>query len=487
MFHSRTSELLRRTFLVACCATAISFSALADERGPLQPYNVAINESSVSGISAGGYMAVQFGTAWSSVIKGVGIVAGGPYYCAQASSSDIWTGYTMPMLTAMGPCMKGPPPDVKRFIDKADEKAASGEIDPTGNLPRQKVYIFHGFNDTVVAQPVTDATAEFYRHYLGQGGAGNLFYQDNLGAGHAQVLGHDEGYANLNACELNKSPYINDCGYDQAGVILQHIYGALNPPNFGKLSGTLKSFSQAKYTDSDEPGSLSMGDTGYVFVPKDCEPEQGAACRVHIALHGCAQDVGDIGKLYVDESGYNAWADTNRIIVLYPQTVARPLMGLPPQNPQACWDWWSYVTHDDSYVTKSGRQIKAIKAMLDTLTAGRKPGSETAASSAGAPAKLVVIDISDSGADLAWTPIAGAEGYSVSRAEAGGDFVPVGKTSGPSFADNGLKPSASYRWQVVAAGGGGDKGVALEAAAKTPAKPMPCKDPGNCPLPQAEN
>ena len=88
------------------------------------------------------------------------------------------------------------------------------------------------------------------------------------------------------------------------------------------------------------------------------------------------QDVGDIGKLYVDDSGYNAWADTNRIIVLYPQTVERPFLGLPPQNPQACWDWWSYVTHDDSYVTKSGGQIKAIKAMLDALVAGEKPGSQ---------------------------------------------------------------------------------------------------------------
>ena len=240
MFHSRASGLLRRAILIAACSAAISFSALADEPGALQPYNAAISESSVSGISAGGYMAVQFGTAWSSMIKGVGIVAGGPYYCAQASSSDIWNGYTMPMLTAMGPCMKGPAPNVKPFIDKADEKAASGEIDPTSNLSRQKVYIFHGFNDTVVAQPVTDATAEFYRHYLGQRGAGNLFYQDNLGAGHAQVLPQDDRLSRLNACALNQSPYINECGYDQAGVILQHIYGALNPPNFGKLSGTLE-------------------------------------------------------------------------------------------------------------------------------------------------------------------------------------------------------------------------------------------------------
>jgi hypothetical protein len=103
---------------------------------------------------------------------------------------------------------------------------------------------------------------------------------------------------------VNQSPYINECNYDQAGIILQHIYGALNPPNSGELSGTIKSFSQAKYTDPDEPGALSMGDIGYVFVPRDCEPEQGMTCRVHIALHGCKQDAGDIKTLYVHDAGY---------------------------------------------------------------------------------------------------------------------------------------------------------------------------------------
>ena len=485
MPRSQISQLLRRNLLIFACVTPFSLSACGEEPGALQPYNAAIKESSISGISSGAFMAVQFGTAWSSIIKGVGIVAGGPFYCAQATGSDFWNGYTRPIFTATGPCMKGPAPDVQPFIDKADEMAGSAAIDATSNLSYQKIYIFHGFNDTVVAKPVTDATAEFYRHYLGQAGAGNLFYQTTLGAGHAQVLPLEEQFSGLNACALNQSPYINECGYDQAGVILQHVYGALNPPNYGKLTGTLKSFSQGKYTDSDEPGSLSMGDTGYVFVPKDCE--QGAACRVHVALHGCLQDVGDIGKLYVDDSGYNAWADTNRIIVLYPQTVGRPLIGLPPQNPQACWDWWSYVTHDDSYVTKSGGQIKAIKAMLDALTAGEKPGSQSGTAPGAEPGKLIVIDISDTGADLAWTPVAAAESYSVSRAEAGGDFAPIGKVSGPSFADSDLKPSSSYRWRVVAIAAGGREGMSLEAAAKTLAKHVPCDNPGSCPLARADN
>ena len=33
------------------------------------------------------------------------------------------------------------------------------------------------------------------------------------------------------AAPTNGGKFINRCGYDQAGIILQHIYGALHPRN----------------------------------------------------------------------------------------------------------------------------------------------------------------------------------------------------------------------------------------------------------------
>ncbi|WP_235580933.1 hypothetical protein [Pseudorhodoferax sp. Leaf265] len=44
-----------------------------------------------------------------------------------------------------------------------------------------------------------------------------------------------------------------------------------------------------------------------------------------------------MGRTVVDGGGFNRWADTNRLIVLYPQ-VARS--GASPFNPKGCWDWW---------------------------------------------------------------------------------------------------------------------------------------------------
>jgi hypothetical protein len=420
---------------------------------------------------------VQFATAWSSVVKGVGVIAGGPFWCAKADADDFINGFTLPVMNATGPCMNGPPPDLETLVAKADAKAASGEIDPVQNLRRQKVYLFHGTNDAVVARSVADATADFYRHYLGDAGRGNLYYQTAVGAGHSLVVLQQPNVGGLDKCEDNKAPFVDQCGYDQAGILLRHIYGALNPPNRGQLTGTMQRFDQSVYTAPDDTSPLSLGDTGFVFVPKDCE--DGAACRVHIALHGCAQDFGDIGRLFIDDTGYNAWADTNHLIVLYPQTQSSSFL---PSNPQACWDWWGYVNHEDSYVTKSGSQIKVIKAMLDALTARAASAPVVATAAAGAPTGLAVVDISDTSADLVWTPMAGTAVYRISRAGADGPFAAVGNVVGPSFGDSGLTPKSTYRWRVSAIVGGAEGPASSEATATTRATPPPCDTPGSCPI-----
>jgi poly(3-hydroxybutyrate) depolymerase len=107
-----------------------------------------------------------------------------------------------------------------------------------------------------------------------------------------------------------------------------------------------------------------MGDEGYVFIPEACE---SVRCRVHVAFHGCRQSADEIGERFVREAGYNRWADANRLIVLYPQTIKRT-WGI--YNPRGCWDWWGYT--GPRYHTKEGGQIRAVKAMLDRLSAPRQ-------------------------------------------------------------------------------------------------------------------
>jgi len=153
------------------------------------------------------------------------------------------------------------------------------------------------------------------------------------------------------ACDHRGLPFINDCDFDLVGEMFKHLYGALAPRNDGPLQGALVEFEQYEFIAA----GLGMGPKGWLFVPRDCS--SGATCRLHVALHGCGQNVDDIGDTYVRRTGYNRWADSNRIVVVYPQTGA--------QAPNNCWDWWGYTGAD--YARKSAPQMGAIVAMVERL------------------------------------------------------------------------------------------------------------------------
>ena len=102
-----------------------------------------------------------------------------------------------------------------------------------------------------------------------------------------------------------------------------------------------------------------LDDSGMVYVPRACRASQG--CRVHVVFHGCNQQRAKAGDAFIRDTGYANWADTNRLIVLFPQVSAGTL------NPQGCWDWWGYSGAD--YAARSGAQISAVHRMLIALGA----------------------------------------------------------------------------------------------------------------------
>lgn len=477
MFRLRKERAAPRFFRLALFFTALGVAPVSAQTGSpaLGAYNADIKESSVSGISSGAFMAVQIGVSWSSIVKGVGVIAGGPYYCAQGTATDGLLGNFFPDLTATGPCMKGPPPGLDPLFDKADEWARRGDIDDTGNIAHQQIYIFAGYNDAIVDPKIGDAAYRFFQHYLADQSKGNLFYQNAIGAGHSQVT-VDYGLS----CADNKDYFIAKCNYDQAGIILQHIYGALNAKNQGEPSGKLLPFDQRQFTFPESPGSYSMAETGYLYLPRSCAA--GQLCRVHVALHGCKQNFDAIGDRYARHAGYNEWADTNRLIVLYPQTVA----GNPstdfgtPLNPYGCWDWWGYTNFN--YAVKAGRQIAAVKAMLDRLTSRHVRDSPAPAPEPGIPTGVLVNDVSDTGAAIAWGPVAGAQRYTVYRAsDRDGGFASIGSVSAPSFGDMGLRPATSYTYKVTATFDVlGEAPASPAVTATTLSTPPRCDRPGSC-------
>jgi Esterase PHB depolymerase len=310
-----------------------------------------LSQTTVSGLSSGGFMAVQLQVAYSSRIAGAGVVAGGPYYCALNSALFIW------QCMGQNPLL---PPNARLRADFARDRAADGRIDPLRHLGVRRIYVYSGTQDTIVRPLAVDATVAFFQE-VGVPSA-NLRYVNDIPSGHALITagqGRD--------CADNASPYINQCevqgqAYDQAGALLTHLLGALQPPS-GQAQGTLLKFRQRGFA----PASSSMAAAAYLYVPPACQPV-GSRCRVHVALHGCAQSVAKVGEVFLRETGYNRWADTNRMLVLYPQVDARE-----PSNPQGCWDWWGYT--DSRYADKAGVQPRAIMAMVRRLGL-RRPGED---------------------------------------------------------------------------------------------------------------
>ncbi len=454
----------RRTL---CFAAAFAFATAAYSRAdpaPLPSYNADISQTSVSGISSGAFMAVQFATAWSSITVGIGAIAGGPFGCSQGSAS-----------AALSTCMGGQPaPDLTELIRQADAWSKSGAIDDTVNIAGQRIYLFNGYNDAVVARSVTDALQAFYVHYLGQHGLARLFYQTSIGAGHSQVTMDFGG-----SCSTNGGEFINRCGYDQAGIILQHIYGALAARNEGTLGGHVITFAQGDFTGTRKPIEDSLDDIGFAYIPAACEARE--PCRVHLALHGCLQSYANIGDDFVRHAGYNEWADNNHIIILYPQIKAVGLTTLGITNPQACWDWWGYLDanpmQSPTYLLKSGHQTSAIKGMIDRITSGRAASAPPAGSGPTAPSNLRAIDATDSAVDLAWSSAPGAVSYDVFRA--GPDeqtFRHIGSIPGLSYSDRALRPLTSYRYKVCVSQSDCSPVISRDTRRKVP----PCDEPGTC-------
>jgi hypothetical protein len=173
-----------------------------------------------------------------------------------------------------------------------------------------------------------------------------------------------------NGCATNGSPYVNNCNFDTAGEILKQLYGPLNAKNAGLLTGSFINFDQAAFWGNHNPNTYSMASSGYAYVPAACS--SGQACRLHVAFHGCLQSASVVGTAYYQNAGYNRWADTNNIVVLYPQTI------VTSNNPGGCWDWWGY--EDVNFPAKSGGQMVAIKTMIDKIVSGNTAAPYTCTS-----------------------------------------------------------------------------------------------------------
>lgn len=332
-----------RLFLMIGLLVLQPFLSQAD---PLPVLNLDRDKTTVSGLSSGAFMAVQIQVAFSERVAGAGIVAGGPYGCADG---NVFRAIRLCMEAFLGKA------DAETSLETMKELSHDGRIDDVSHLTADRVYLFHGGADDTVARASMDAVRQTFA-LLGVPEV-QIIYETEIEAGHGFVT--EDGDLE---CDVTRPDFLIDCGFDQAGDIVNQLYTDLLPPTKPRDEGLI-SFDQAQYLG----GAAGMDDTGFVYVPEDCA--DGALCRLHIALHGCKQGRERIGDDYAVLTGYNRWAETNGIVVLYPQalTIPAPWWNWFGGNPNGCWDWWGYA--GDDYLSQDAPQIASIARMAAALGA----------------------------------------------------------------------------------------------------------------------
>jgi poly(3-hydroxybutyrate) depolymerase len=430
--------MLRKLVLAVAYLAAVGVHAAQ----ALPQYNVDKAQISVSGLSSGGFMAHQLGWAHSSTFMGVGVFAAGPYMCAGHSHYTACM-YNATISSAMLNTMQ------------ADINNWSGtSIDAKAKVASQKIYMFVGTSDTTVGPNPMNAVQTQYQNNGVP--AANLSHVQRASTAHTFPTDFDS--TGNNSCSSALSPYISNCGYDGAKAVLTQIYGSLAARNNAPAAANYIEFDQTPYT----AGNAGMAATGWLYVPASCAA--GASCKLHVALHGCQQSTDKIGTKFVQNTGYSRWADTNDIIVLFPQTRTDNTSHATAAsgnlaNANACWDWIGW--YGNNFAQKAGVQMAAIKGMVDKLSSGSTGGG---GGTLPAPTGVATSGATSSSMVISWNAVSGASGYNVYR---GGTKVNASQVTGTSFTDTGLAAGTTYSWTVAALDAGNVEGAPSAPASGT--------------------
>jgi len=241
--------------------------------------------------------------------------------------------------------------DVSALVAATYYAYAVGSIDNPANIEYSNVYIYSGTEDTVVNPGVVKKAESYY---------GNWVSSDNIQAVYNISSEHclpTDSYGNN--CSYLGSPFINNCDYDAAGYILNWLLERSLNPKVTANPNSIISIAQNKYIPlNQDRQSVGLQAVAYAYIPIYCA-NNSQACDIHIAFHGCKQTINCTNSTFYTNTGYNEWAESNNIIILYPQAQENNL------NPYGCWDWWGYT--GTVYATQLGTQMATTINMVEAI------------------------------------------------------------------------------------------------------------------------
>ena len=201
--------------------------------------------------------------------------------------------------------------DVDLLVDYAKEQSRLGTIDNVSNIVDHQLYFYRGTHDTCYKTGSEELTLGFYsRLTLDRGTDNHVAYEGSVGSNHAQPT--VAWGAPCGGAGDKRYSYIEKCGYDGAGSVLQHMYNnSLTPPpsSGGQKPANLLRFNVSKFwTQGSHPelksrnlpkdGSAGTSGIAYAYVPTSCRKghaeSSGKPCRMHLYHHGCGGPWGSV-------------------------------------------------------------------------------------------------------------------------------------------------------------------------------------------------
>lgn len=387
-----------------------SLSATADDGKGLNR-GADSTKITISGVSSGGAMAIQYAIAHSATIAGVGAIAAPTWGCASGKFSQ-----------AINSCMCSTDPiNQSNINNNLQYLHGTNLIDAVDNSSITNAYIFHSKADKTVKAESADVNKNILLKFIKHDSSTeDRVYVETHGTADHGIISPSGPNKCENQSDDHVQTYVRKCGeVDNAGKLLSLFYRKSINNAKRKENITLENlwtFDQQLLInevkkDSSEIGAdgffifpyktkrrenFDMAELGYIYVPDDCKAHN-SQCGVHIALHGCKQNA----KEFAQTSGYANWADYYKVIMVFPATamletkdqadevsckgrVSKLSNYFSDPNPNGCWDWWGYLDKNNifnllwysdtdnkfslRYLGKNSPQIKVLNLIIRELT-----------------------------------------------------------------------------------------------------------------------
>ena len=370
------SLMVLAALLTARCTGSIS-SLLQRETPPIgtkiPQLKMDLNaKSTISGLSAGAAWSVQFAVAFSKSVGGAAIFSGKCYHCMKgdciSNCSSVHNAHCHDPESEWGIA------SVDSLVNLTRYAAGQGFIDDTLHMAHNRYYFFRGRSDTVYLEGAMNATLKYFSAFAPLENIRNEI--DEIDAAHTIPTLH---YGN--PCTQQGRPFINNCGFDGAGQALQFLYNNSLRNRNDKDLPDQTSFMQFNQTALGSSGD-GMFDFGMAYIPRACLAKSnttGNGCRLHLHFHGTRMNIQGCDRLHrpwdcgQDEygryvstpdsahSGFNNWAEANKIVVVYPQTSGDK--------------WDNAGDSGDGYAWKSSAQMTTVQRIMQAFH-GEVPGSK---------------------------------------------------------------------------------------------------------------